>query len=110
MVPSIQGPRSCRIPDAGLETSHRYSEMDFLGVDNLYTGLVRGSQFQFIIKMFPLDDKPESARGFYTDVGVLFHTHTQGTGLLLKTLFVSHKYYVSLDSGSMANFTPQICA
>lgn len=50
-------------PVAGLlETSHLYPDMGFLELDGLHTGLVRGSQLEFITKIFPLGDKPEEIR------------------------------------------------
>lgn len=57
------GSLECRNPVAGLlEASHLYSDMAFLELDGLHTGLVRGSQLGFITKIFPLGDKPEEIR------------------------------------------------
>lgn len=45
------------IQEAGLvEASHLDSHIGFLELDGVHTGLVRGSQLQFIIKIFPSDD------------------------------------------------------
>lgn len=64
MPPEIQlESMNCRIQEVGpVEASKLYSAMGFLELDGLHTGLVRGSQLQFIIKVFPLDDKPEEIR------------------------------------------------
>lgn len=51
---------SCRIQEAGpVEASHLDSGIGFLELDGVHTGLVRGSQHQFIIKIVLSDDKPE---------------------------------------------------
>lgn len=43
---------------------HLYSDMGFLELDGLHTGLVRGSQLGFITKIFPLGVKPEEIRTY----------------------------------------------